>query len=112
VNDLAPSRWWPTPALRQAHAALARVPAGAAVSAQDPYVPHLALRERVHVFPAGLDRSDHVLLDTRSYPWRNEPALRLERAGDHVVITDTRAGRSDRYAVAFEAGPHLVLRRR
>jgi uncharacterized membrane protein len=112
VNDLAPSRWWPTPALRQAHAALGRVPAGAAVSAQDPYVPHLALRERVHVFPAGLDRSDYVLLDTRSYPWRNEPSLRLEREADQVVISDTRDGRSFRYAVAFEAGPHLVLRRR
>ena len=44
VNNLALARFWPAPEQRAAYQVLSRVPPGAAVSAQDPYVPHLSLR--------------------------------------------------------------------
>src|SRR6202008_4739394 len=47
VNNLAVTRWWPSPEQRAAFGVLGQVPADAVVSAQDPYVPHLSLRPRV-----------------------------------------------------------------
>ena len=91
---------------------LARVPAEAVVSAQDPYVPHLSLRPRVFVFPVGIEASDHLLLNLASYPWRNLPRVTMARAGDAVEIVTGSGGRVYRYAVAAEDGPHLLLRRR
>ncbi len=112
MNQFAVYRWWPDLSDRAAHRVLARVPAEAAVSAQDPYVPHLSMRPRVFVFPNGIDRCDHVLLDTGSYPWRNLPGVTLRRDGDGVVITVGDGGGTHRYAVAAEDGRHLLLRRR
>jgi hypothetical protein len=88
---------------------LAQVPAAAAVSAQDPYVAHLSLRPRVFVFPVGIDKSDYVLVDLASYPWRNLPGVTLTRDGATVTIAVDAV--DYRYAVAAEAGPHLLLRR-
>jgi hypothetical protein len=48
-----------------------------------------------------------VNLDT--YPWRNLPDVKLERVGDTVTIVANR--QALRFAVAAEAGPHLLLRR-
>ncbi|HAM58106.1 MAG TPA: hypothetical protein DCQ64_22925, partial [Candidatus Rokubacteria bacterium] len=73
MNQLAVYRFWPTPEQRAAYRVMAMVPEGAALSAQDPYVPHLAMRPRVFVFPVGLEKSDHVLLNATTYPWRNLP---------------------------------------
>jgi uncharacterized membrane protein len=111
VNQLAVYRWWPDESERAAHRVLARVPDAVAVSAQDPYVPHLSLRPLVFVFPVGIEKADHLLLNTASYPWRNLPGVTMEReAGDFVIRTG--AGAAYRYAVAVEDGPHLLLRRR
>ncbi len=110
VNNLAVARWWPSSEQRAAFGVLAQVPARAALSAQDPYVAHLSLRPHVFVFPVGIERADHVLLNTASYPWRNLPGVTMERAGDAVTIT-VPGGREYRYAIAAEAGPHLLLSR-
>ena len=111
VNQFAVYRWWPHASERAAHRVLARVPAPAVVSAQDPYVPHLSLRPLVFVFPVGIEKADHLLLNTASYPWRNLPGVTMEREGDAVVIR-AGGGATYRYAVAVEDGPHLLLRRR
>lgn len=110
VNDLAVARWWPAGPWHDAYAVLPRVPPGAAVSAQDPYVAHLSLRPLVFVFPMGIEQSDYVLLNTATYPWRNLPGTRMTREGPIVTI-ELPGGRSHRYTVAAEAGPHLLLRR-
>ncbi len=110
VNDLAIPRWWPAPGKRAAYAVLARVPAQAAVSAQDPYVAHLSLRRQISVFPVDIDRADHVLLDRGTYPWRNLPGVEMAQAGEVVTIT-LPDGRAYRYAIAAEADQHLLLRR-
>ncbi len=112
MNQFAVYRWWPNPSERAAHRVLARVPADAVVSAQDPYVPHLSLRPLVFVFPNGIDRADHVLLNTSSYPWRNLPGVTMRREGDGVTITVGEGGRAHPYLVAAEDDRHLLLRRR
>jgi hypothetical protein len=109
VNNLAVARFWPAPAQRAAYRVLAQVPPAVAVSAQDPYVAHLSLRPRIFVFPVGIDKSGYVLVDLASYPWRNLPGVTLTRDGDAVTIVAD--GAEYRYAVAAEAGPHLLLRR-
>lgn len=112
VNQFALYRWWPDADDRAAHRVLGRVPAEAAVSAQDPYVPHLARRARVFVFPLGIEVSDHLLLNLASYPWRELPGVTMARTGDGVEIVTGSGGGVYRYAVAAEDGPHLLLRRR
>lgn len=109
VNNFALARWWPAPEQRAAYAVLARVPPAAAVSAQDPYVPHLSLRALVFVFPTGIEKSDYVLLNTATYPWRKLPDVTMERDG-HTVTLRVPPGRGYRYAVTGESGPHLLLR--
>ena len=109
ANNLAVARFWPTPAQMAAYRALAAVPPAAAVTAQDPYVPHLSLRPRVFVFPVGIDKSDYVLVDLETYPWRHLPGVTLAREGTTVTIVS--GGAEYRYTVAAEAGPHLLLRR-
>jgi uncharacterized membrane protein len=110
VNDLAVARWWPGPDARAAHSVLAQVPADAAVSAHDRYVPHLSLRRRVAVFPVDIDAADHVLLNTARYPWRRLPGVTVARDGGVVTITVPGAA-PYRYAIAAQAGDHWLLRR-
>src|SRR5262249_39055005 len=86
MNDLAVARWWPGADQRAAYAVLAQVPAAAAVSAQDRYVPHLSLRRSVTVFPVALDKAEYVLLNERTYPWRNLPDVTFERRDNEVTI--------------------------
>ncbi len=62
VNDFTVTRWRPTPAQRAALALTAQVPATAGVSANERMVPHLATRGEVHIYPAGLERSEWVLI--------------------------------------------------
>jgi uncharacterized membrane protein len=109
MNNLAVARFWPAPSVRAAYSVLAQVPAGAAVSAQDPYVPHLSLRSLVFVFPVAIEKSEYVLVNLASYPWRALPGFTLARDGATVTIATGRTGW--RYAVAAEAGPHLLLRK-
>jgi uncharacterized membrane protein len=109
VNNLSFSRWWPGPEQRAAYGVMSQVPVQAALSAQDPYVPHLSLRSRVFVFPVEIDTADHVLINTASYPWRNLPGVTMERR-DGAVIIATPDGRRRRYVVAAEGGPHVLLR--
>lgn len=111
VNNLSVERFWPKPEHRQAWEVMAQVPAGAAVSAQDRYVAHLSLRPLVFVFPEKLEKADHLLLNTSSYPWRANPGVTMERVGDAVTVTNGAGGPTYRYRVAAEKGPHLLLRR-
>lgn len=111
VNNFSVERFWPKPEQRQAWEAIAEVPAGAAVSAQDRYVAHLALRPLVFVFPEQLEKSEYLLVNVPSYPWRSNPGVTMARDGDTVTITNGAAGPAYRYRVAAEKGPHLLLRR-
>ena len=111
VNNLSVERFWPKPEHRQAWEVMAQVPAGAAVSAQDRYVAHLSLRPLVFVFPEGIEKADHLLLNVSSYPWRANPGVAMKREGDTVRITNGVGGPAYRYRVAAEKGPHLLLRR-
>ena len=111
VNNLSYERAVPKLEHRQAFEVMAQVPAEAAVSAQDPYVAHLALRPLVFVFPVGIEKADHLLLNTSSYPWRKDPHVIMKREGDTVTITNGVGGPTYRYAVAAERGPILLLRR-
>src|SRR5262249_49628668 len=87
VNDLALARWWPTPAQRAARSVLAQVPVRASVSAQDPFVAHLSLRPLVFVFPMGIERSEYVLFNAATYPWRDSPDLTMEREGRTLTLS-------------------------
>ncbi|HXJ82034.1 MAG TPA: DUF2079 domain-containing protein [Candidatus Methylomirabilis sp.] len=109
MNDLAVARWWPDAEQRAAYAVLARIPPAASVAAQDRYVAHLSLRSLVTVFPVELDRVDYVVLNERTYPWRNLPGVTFTRVGDAVTIVADQ--REFRYTVAAQAGPHLLLRK-
>ena len=109
VNDLSVERWWPSAEDRAAYSVLARVPAGAAVSAQDQYVAHLSLRPRVFVFPVGTEDAPYVVLNESTYPWRQHPGARMERAGDRVTI-EFPGSRVRHYTVEAEVPPHLLLR--
>ena len=111
VNNLSYERAVPKLEHRQAFEVMAQVPAEAALSAQDPYVAHLALRPLVFVFPVGLEKADYLLLNTSSYPWRKDPHVIMMREGDTVTITNGVGGPTYRYAVAAERGPILLLRR-
>jgi uncharacterized membrane protein len=111
VNNLSVARAWPSAEQRAAYSVLAQVPAQAAVSAQDPYVPHLSLRPQVFVFPEEIERADYLLVNVSTYPWRNLPEVTMDKEGDIVTITLGR-GRELPYAIAASAGPHLLLRRR
>lgn len=55
---------WPAPAALMArlHPLLARIPAGAAVSAQSNVFPHLSTRKTIYVFPT-VDDAEYVLID-------------------------------------------------
>jgi len=111
VNNLSFERAVPKLEHRQAFEVMAQVPAEAAVSAQDPYVAHLALRPLVFVFPVGLEKADYLVLNTSSYPWRKDPHVIMMREGDTVTITNGVGGPTYHYAVAAERGPILLLRR-
>ena len=111
VNNFSVDRFWPKPEHRQAWDVMAQVPAGAAVSAQDRYVAHLSLRPLVFVFPEGLEKADHLLLNASSYPWPANPGVTMKREVDTVTITNGAEGPTYHYSVAAENGPHLLLRR-
>jgi len=111
MNSLSVKRFWPKPEHRQAWEVIAQVPEDAAVSAQDRYVAHLSLRPLVFVFPVRIEKADHVLLNTSSYPWRANPGVTMVREGNTATITDGVGGPTYRYRVVTEKGPHLLLRR-
>jgi hypothetical protein len=68
------------------------------------------LRRQVFVFPSGIDRSEYVVLNRVTYPWRNLPGVTMERTGPGITIS-VEGGGEYRYTVAGEAGTHLLLRR-
>jgi hypothetical protein len=93
-----PSLYAFTPHHRLAAQVVAAVPDDARVAAQDPYVPHLAHREHIYMYPwiaIGLDKVDYVLLDRNANPYPLSPSRR-DRAIDDLVA-DTR------FIVAMEA---------
>jgi len=112
INNLSVERSWPKVEQRQAWEVMAQVPEAAAVSAWDRYVAHVSLRPLVFVFPVGIEKADHVLLYSPSYPSRANPGVTLTRDGDTVTITTGAGGPAYRYDVVVERGPHLLLRRR
>jgi len=111
-NSLAFERFWPKPAQRQSWRVMAEVPKDAVLSAQDPYIAHLSLRPLVFVFPMGVERADHVLIYTPSYPWKENPEVTMTREDNTVTITNSATGAVYHYAIVAERGPSLLLRRR
>jgi uncharacterized membrane protein len=113
LNDLAVNRWRLTDQQQAAYAVLGQVPPAASLSTHERFLPHLALRSKVFVFPSGLEKSEYVLIDATTFPDRHVPELALERQGNLVtVIRPGREGRETyRYEVVTEAQGYLLLRR-
>jgi uncharacterized membrane protein len=114
INQFGVERWWPSPERRAVHRMLAQVPPDVPVSAQDQYVPHLAQRPLIFVFPVSLERAEVVVINEASYPWRSLPGVTMRRDGATVTIEVPRGGPGPtihRFHVTAEAPPHLVLRR-
>ncbi|MBI4588462.1 MAG: DUF2079 domain-containing protein [Candidatus Rokubacteria bacterium] len=113
LNDLAVNRWWLSQRQRAVYALLAQVPPGEPVSTQERFVPHLATRPKVFIFPVGIEKSEYVLLDGDSYPWRDLPDARLERTAGEVTLSVAGGeGRAHyRYQVVREGQGYLLLRR-
>ena len=61
ANDLMVTRWRLGPAQHAAHELMRQIPAGAAVSANERLVPHLAARREIFIYPTGAGRSDYIL---------------------------------------------------
>jgi len=110
-NDLRVDRILPNDHRRAAYAVMAAIPPEAAVSTHDPYVPHLTRRSRVFVFPAGLEKSDHVLIDLSTYPWKLRD-VRLERQGSLAILRWREGGemKERRYEAVKELDGYLLLK--
>jgi len=109
VNALAVRQWWPEERRRAAYALLAQVPPDAAVSVWDRFAPHLAMRPKVFLFPAGLERSEYVVLDGKA-PSRE---VMSERNGSQMVLK-VAAGESagqHQYEIVREIEGYLLLRK-
>jgi uncharacterized membrane protein len=61
VNDLAITRWRPGAWQHAAYSLMRRIPADAAVSANERLVPHLATRAQIFVYPTGNGVSTYIL---------------------------------------------------
>ncbi|MFK7783848.1 MAG: DUF2079 domain-containing protein [Crocinitomicaceae bacterium] len=57
--------------------ALDKIPEDAAVSAQNPYLPHVSLREEVYMFPY-LKNAEYILISPKEYPYPLETEGLLE----------------------------------
>ena len=114
VNELRVDRVVRTAHQRAAYQVMAAIPPGAAVSTQDPYVPHLTRRSTVFVFPNGLEQSDHVLIDLATDPWRKLHEWSLERRGSGVILRrrEGPAPTEYHYDVVRELDGYLLLARR
>ena len=110
TNELAVARWWPGPEQRAAYTVLAQVPPAASIAAQDRYVPHLTTRRLATFFPTAIERTEYVMVNLDTYPWRHFPDVTLERTGNTVTIVNSNR-LALRYAVVAQSGPHVLLRR-
>lgn len=77
--------------VKKVHEALSVIPSGAIVSAQSPFVPHLALRDHIYQFPIIKD-AEYIVISTREgpYPLSKEAFVnemdRLVVSGDWEVL--------------------------
>jgi len=60
-NDFSIRNWRPGPDQHAAHALMARIPADAAVTANERLVPHLVMRREIFVHPRGAGTSAFVV---------------------------------------------------
>ncbi len=63
---------------KSVYEALQLIPEDKAVSAQNMYIPHLALRTNIFLFPA-IKTADYILVSTKEYPYPLEPDELEER---------------------------------
>ena len=89
-NDFGITFWRLGPQQRAAYALMARIPDDAAVTAYERFVPHLATRREIYVFPRGVPRSEYIL---------------------HLVTIAPRIP-ADRYDEIARAGQWALWRRR
>jgi uncharacterized membrane protein len=90
---------------RLAARAVNMIPQGAKVAAQDPYVPHLAHREHIYLYPwisTELEDIDYLLLDRRLHPYPLQPHEMEAEIDD--LIADTS------YVVEWEADGIFLFR--
>jgi len=93
-----PARYQVTEHHQLADQAVQMIPSNAKVAAQDPYVPHLAHREHIYLYPwisIGLENIEYVLLDRQLSPYPLQPP-EIESVIDDMVA-DTR------YVIDWEA---------
>ena len=61
VNDLAVTRWLLNPEHHAAYRLMDQIPEDVPASVNERFVPHLATRREIHIFPAGLPVSEYIL---------------------------------------------------
>jgi uncharacterized membrane protein len=62
VNDLMVTRWTLDPGQRAARRLIELVPPDVSASVHERFVPHLATRREIYVFPSGLPQAEYVLI--------------------------------------------------
>lgn len=90
---------------RLAARAVDMIPDNAKVAAQDPYVPHLAHREHIYLYPwisIGPENMDYLVLDRNLHPYPLQPHQMQAKIDD--LIADVR------YTVEWEADGIYLLR--
>lgn len=76
VNDLAVTRWLLNPEQRAAYRLMEQIPADVPASVNERFVPHLATRREIHIFPAGVPASEYIL-DLSSVGGKVPPDYRM-----------------------------------
>ena len=61
VNDLGVSKWRLDPTQQAAYRLMASIPRDASASVHERFVPHLAMRREIYVFPTGVPRPEWML---------------------------------------------------
>jgi len=89
--------------VKRAHQALKRIPADAIVSAQSPFLPHLALRDNIYQFPKRNDAA-YIVVST------NEGAYPLGAGELMAEILKLKA--SAEWAINYEDDGLIIFERR
>ena len=112
VNGLAVSRWRPTDDARAAVKVMDSIPPSASVCAGERFFPHLARRQKVFVFPVGLDRADYAFVSSARLDEGEVGRVVATRDGADVTLSPgAPVNKTVRYRVVREEGEYLLLQR-
>jgi uncharacterized membrane protein len=112
VNGLAVSRWRPTDDARTAVKVMDSIPPSASVCAGERFFPHLARRQKVFVFPVGLDRADYAFVSGARLDDGEVGRVVATRDGADVTLRPgAPVNKTVRFRIVREEGEYLLLQR-